>query len=477
MVTMDARIRSYEQSWGAQSPSNWNSEYEIANNADIVRMLSSNTRLTLHIVVVHDGTVTSELCRQRWDFLLSVFRVPGNIKLEVSHRKPQSLFHKTYNIPHWLFACSCSTYVNLSELFQRLLTRLGHPEDALVFGLSDLNMLDAGVLFSEPVVRALHSSGNCERFSAACLSKLNFTVTPLQGLHPLNSTTIFEMMFTTLFFNSSVYARLPGGAHSAIARTHITYGNFFANTSMFYDLAYADAHQSKVPKILHHIWLGDTDVTADVAASAAECKKMHESRGWRYILWTEADLVREGIPGNFLIAAARANFHLVADVLRLLLLYIYGGVYTDIDAVCVQPFDPVLAYAAKKSVDMVVARESDRHCGALIANGVIVASPASRTLTALIAEVAVRISSGPTTGYTQFTAWQTSGPSLFTHVFAHHASQVNGFVLSSDAFYPVHYNDMNIMPLSTTDLLDIARFKGSYTIQLWRGTTKNIPAS
>lgn len=81
----------------------------------------------------------------------------------------------------------------------------------------------------------------------------------------------------------------------------------------------------------------------------------YESDG---VWWERAkefvELVQVSVPrqifGNKLYTCAHK-----ADVLRLIILFKYGGIYLDIDTICIKPFAPLLKY------DLVLGRENP--CG------------------------------------------------------------------------------------------------------------------
>jgi len=117
------------------------------------------------------------------------------------------------------------------------------------------------------------------------------------------------------------------------------------------------------------------------------------------MLWTDNELNRQEkvqeqdygynsyIPNFKTITSIikQGKARIAADYLRLGLLYKYGGVYTDIDAYCIKPFTAIVNYANMNRLDMIAAYESDRHNGDMIvANGVMVATPQSLTLHALM---------------------------------------------------------------------------------------------
>ena len=100
----------------------------------------------------------------------------------------------------------------------------------------------------------------------------------------------------------------------------------------------ASMREPAIPRRFHQIWLGPKplpDVEAAYCASWACC---HTS--WEVTLWTEAtippDCRRPEVYDRLRHPAERA------DILRLELVWRYGGVYVDTDFECLRPLDGLL---------------------------------------------------------------------------------------------------------------------------------------
>ena len=101
-----------------------------------------------------------------------------------------------------------------------------------------------------------------------------------------------------------------------------------------------------IPKILHQTWKSCT-LPPYQSRWRAQCDRLLSS-DWAFWLWSDADN-RELIRHHF---NSILNFYDAYDVhvkrvdaIRLFLLYLYGGVYMDIDFVCLRPFE-ALPYLA-----------------------------------------------------------------------------------------------------------------------------------
>ncbi|MFB7493562.1 glycosyltransferase [Streptomyces sp. NPDC056161] len=92
-----------------------------------------------------------------------------------------------------------------------------------------------------------------------------------------------------------------------------------------------------IPRILHQVWLGGRPVPEDFRRYAGTWRNHHP--GWVYRLWTEHNLP----PLRSAPVLHRARYFAEqADVVRLELLTLFGGVYVDMDFECLSPLDPLL---------------------------------------------------------------------------------------------------------------------------------------
>jgi mannosyltransferase OCH1-like enzyme len=94
----------------------------------------------------------------------------------------------------------------------------------------------------------------------------------------------------------------------------------------------------KIPRILHHIWLG-RDPLPDEHRPWIESWKKHHPK-WEHRLWTEENLPLNPLRPEVL-ERLRAPVER-ADILRLEILYAHGGVYLDTDLECLRPLDDLL---------------------------------------------------------------------------------------------------------------------------------------
>jgi hypothetical protein len=93
-----------------------------------------------------------------------------------------------------------------------------------------------------------------------------------------------------------------------------------------------------IPRIFHQIWLGPDPFPKDYVAYRETWRRHHPE--WELRLWTEDDLP-EGLRRPEAAERLRAPAER-ADILRLELLWRFGGVYADVDIECLRPIDPLI---------------------------------------------------------------------------------------------------------------------------------------
>ena len=99
---------------------------------------------------------------------------------------------------------------------------------------------------------------------------------------------------------------------------------------------------NETPRIIHQTW--KTHALPDNFKKwSQQCKKLHPT--WQYFFWTDA-MNREFILAHypwFIRTYDGYDIHIKrVDAVRYFWLYHYGGVYLDLDMVCIKAFDPLL---------------------------------------------------------------------------------------------------------------------------------------
>ncbi len=108
------------------------------------------------------------------------------------------------------------------------------------------------------------------------------------------------------------------------------------------NLSVVEPREQRIPKIIHQVWLG-----SPVPESFVELQKSwienHLGRDWCYKLWTDADVEQLELYNQEFYDASE-NYGVKSDILRWEIIYMFGGIYVDMDAECLCPFDELLSY-------------------------------------------------------------------------------------------------------------------------------------
>lgn len=100
----------------------------------------------------------------------------------------------------------------------------------------------------------------------------------------------------------------------------------------------------KITKIIHQTWR-DQNIPHDIYFEEWHRSWSEVHPDWKYIFWTDADnerLVRHHYP-EFLEAYLKIEQGVTkSDIARALYLHKFGGMYADMDFICLRRFDPLL---------------------------------------------------------------------------------------------------------------------------------------
>jgi mannosyltransferase OCH1-like enzyme len=205
---------------------------------------------------------------------------------------------------------------------------------------------------------------------------------------------------------------------------------------------------SKIPKIIHQIWLGPFNPPQKAMDSWV---RLHPS--WEYHLWTEdnlPDLINQKAFDD------SDDLPQKSDILRYDLLYRFGGIFIDADEYCLRPIDELIDRLNADSCEVFAVHEGNKGMPELIANGILGCIKSSPFMEEMIKGVDI---SKPGS------AWEIVGPKYLTEVIASSGSNVH--ILDSKSFLPVHHRDKRNRKIDASKLrLD----PEIYGIQLWGST-------
>jgi inositol phosphorylceramide mannosyltransferase catalytic subunit len=95
-----------------------------------------------------------------------------------------------------------------------------------------------------------------------------------------------------------------------------------------------------IPKIIHHIWMGNKPI-ADLNMYAANSVKQHHP-DFKYTLWKDAEIdafMKTEFPDYYNKFNELPRMIMKIDMFRYFLMYKIGGLYTDMDYLMFRPFD------------------------------------------------------------------------------------------------------------------------------------------
>ena len=102
-----------------------------------------------------------------------------------------------------------------------------------------------------------------------------------------------------------------------------------------------------IPKYIHQVWIGPNPIPPHCSEFAKQMRAMNSD--WKYILWNNKNSIEGAFKNDPLIkewkkriGKDRAAATVVAERIRFLALYYYGGIYADIDCKPIQPFNNLM---------------------------------------------------------------------------------------------------------------------------------------
>lgn len=181
-----------------------------------------------------------------------------------------------------------------------------------------------------------------------------------------------------------------------------------------------------IPKIIHQIWIGPK---APPAKMMETWKNKHPD--FEYILWTEQECVRRNM--IFECQSQIDTIHEIvgkADIMRIEILYRYGGVYVDADSICIEPVDE--RFMSKRAFAFY---ENENVRKDLVINCAMGFEPGYL----LCRDIMDWIKSTESSNYiNKYKAWFAVGPGLLTR-FLDTGKYRDFSVFPSHYFLPIHF--------------------------------------
>ena len=125
------------------------------------------------------------------------------------------------------------------------------------------------------------------------------------------------------------------------------YASWIWQNSTIYDSSHLilNTNHLLVPRILHQTWRDDQNIPSDWQKASNSCRSYHSN--YEYRLWTDTtarQLIEQEFPSLLSTYDSYPYDIQRADVIRLVVLYVYGGIYLDLDIVCLKSFDFLRQY-------------------------------------------------------------------------------------------------------------------------------------
>eukprot|EP00184_Porphyridium_aerugineum_P000202 CAMPEP_0184695982 /NCGR_PEP_ID=MMETSP0313-20130426/3425_1 /TAXON_ID=2792 /ORGANISM="Porphyridium aerugineum, Strain SAG 1380-2" /LENGTH=802 /DNA_ID=CAMNT_0027154521 /DNA_START=114 /DNA_END=2522 /DNA_ORIENTATION=- len=215
------------------------------------------------------------------------------------------------------------------------------------------------------------------------------------------------------------------------------------------------AKNKEIPKLIHQIWIGP---------KASPCMWLDYWRldyltkypGWNYMLWTD-DSVKNLQMMNRDLYDVEKMYQCKADLLRLEVLYEFGGVYIDADMVSLgKDIWPEIEKAGHTKFMISYEPDTKDKAYSVIGNSIIAVTPRHPLILMLMKYIrAIYAHKRPYHGV----EWVT-GPLAFTKALVHTGMQDKYMTVPPTfAFYPAFHFVPN------PDSIDLSRFPNSYAFQ------------
>ena len=191
----------------------------------------------------------------------------------------------------------------------------------------------------------------------------------------------------------------------------------------------AASTETKIPKIIHQIWLGSKFPDKFRRWQETWIEKHPE---WEYKLWMDEDIAELELE-NIALFKESKNWGQKADIARYEILYRFGGMYVDIDFECIMPFDALFhRYSFFTGISSGVDLFESN-------NALIAASPGHPIMRACIDNMTLK------SKYTQLISMvvNTTGPGFFTEQIMELEDQMGDdmIVFPCSYLYPLGLHD------------------------------------
>lgn len=197
----------------------------------------------------------------------------------------------------------------------------------------------------------------------------------------------------------------------------------------------------KIPKLFHYIWISSTldstnhsNLDQGILKNIKTCTDTHPE--WEVKVWTD-DLVRKEYPDLINRLLETGVEGVITDVLRYFILASYGGIYIDIDVICIRNFAPLLKKQFCTAFISSEDAETDNQPDSTVSMGVVGAVPGHTILERAVTHV---VASAQGSG----TATRRTGSHLFKKMIRRYNTEYDCiYVYSKKGFYDCGYQERN----------------------------------
>jgi len=202
-----------------------------------------------------------------------------------------------------------------------------------------------------------------------------------------------------------------------------------------------------IPKIIHHIWIGPNPFPDNFKAYRESWIKNHPD--WTFYFWTDDNLPDMPSEVKEIVTEEKYLTSIRADILRLQVLKLYGGIYSDTDIECLKPFDEFLDYS------FFAGRENDQG----ICNALMGTIKDSSIINSLLSQC-IRNINQYTVDLANVNSLQVSATIPLTDLL----TTLDLVTHNIKIFDPIYF-----YPIPPTDVNCSVDLKDSYTVHYWAG--------
>ena len=243
----------------------------------------------------------------------------------------------------------------------------------------------------------------------------------------------------------------------------------------YYNLKYHEnvCSYASIPKLIHQIWIGPKKIPNYWTNTFSELY-IENNKDYKYKIWNNDNYLNElnKYPVLKIIFNEFVSYCCKADILRLIILYEYGGIYIDADSVWLynKSFDELLEKS--KNTNFFVGRTPNENENSkfFLTNGVFGCTKNHLYIKNMIKFLEMSIYNYYTHTYSKKLVIKKNlersticGPGLFTKEL----KNKNVTIFPSHYFYPISWHNLNI------NNIDYGKYKESYMFQ-YGGTTNNL---